>query len=143
MTGSESSIYEDILRRVVAYNEQHGYAVKLLTSNFEWDAELIAALYKERWYIETFFRDIKQLLHIKAFIGTSPNALLTQVWTALCAILLLRYLKIKSTQEWHFSNLVTLLRMNLFNKISLWKWLNYPLGRRKARDTRCIEGLLF
>lgn len=143
MIGPESSIYEDILRRVVAYNEQHGYAVELLTNNFEWDAEVIAALYKERWYIETFFRDLKQLLHIKTFIGTSPNAVLTQVWTALCAILLLRYLKIKSTQRWHFSNLVTFLRMNLFSKISLWTWLNYPFGRRKARDTPCIQGVLF
>lgn len=71
MCGEESKVYTKKLRRVVAYNEEYGYAVELLTNNFTYSEEEIAALYKERWYIETFFRDIKQLLKVKSLVGTS------------------------------------------------------------------------
>ena len=143
MTGPESSEYNENLRRVVAYNEEHGYAVELLTNDFMSEAEQIAALYKDRWYIETFFRDIKQLLKIKSFVGTSPNAVLTQVWTAMCAILLVKYLKAKSRYKWHLSNLVIFLRMNLFVKIDLWYWINYPFEHTKPPDSAPRQGVLF
>ena len=143
MSGEESKVYTKELRRVVAYNEEYGYAVELLTNNFICAAEEIAALYKDRWYIETFFRDIKQLLKVKSFVGTSPNAVLIQVWTAMCAILLIKYLKAKSRYKWHLSNLVIFLRMNLFVKIDLWYWLNYPFEREKPPDDKLKQGVLF
>ena len=131
MTGARSKEYGKRMRRVVARNEEHGYDVTLLTNNFEWSAATIAALYKDRWYIETFFRSIKQLLRIKSFIGTKPNAVLTQVWTAMCAILLLKYIGAKSQLTWNLSNLVLFLRVNLFVKIRLWYWLNFPFQGKK------------
>lgn len=139
----ERKVYTKELRRVVAYNEEYGYAVGLLTNNFTCSEEEIAALYKERWYIETFFRDIKQLLKVKSFVGISTNAVLIQVWTSMCAILLVKYLKAKSRYKWHLSNLVIFLRMNRFVKIDLWYWLNYPFEREKPPDEGFKQGALF
>ena len=73
-----------------------------------------------------FFKALKQNLKIKTFVGTSPNAVKIQIWTALIAMLILKYLQIKSTFNWSLSNLVALLRMNLFTYRDLWTWLNEP-----------------
>jgi hypothetical protein len=118
--------YPDKLRIVKVYDDKNDREIILLTNNFSWTADTISQLYKARWDIESFFKDIKQALKIKTFIGTSPNAVLIQVWTAMIAILLLKYLKNKAKYEWHLSNLVGFLRINLFVKISLWKWLDEP-----------------
>ncbi|MFZ4800251.1 MAG: hypothetical protein ACOYMA_22365 [Bacteroidia bacterium] len=66
-----------------------------------------------------FFREIKQLLHIKSFIGTSENAVMIQIWTALITILILKALKVMAKFKWHLSNLVAFIRLNLFVKINL------------------------
>jgi len=73
-----------------------------------------------------FFKAIKQNLRIKTFVGTSANALHIQVWTALIAILILRYLKLRSTFGWALSNLLAMLRFNLFSYRDLWLWLSDP-----------------
>lgn len=86
----------------------------------------MAAIYKERWHIELFFKALKQHLKIKTFIGTSANALKIQVWTALIAMLLLRYLQLKSRLGWAFSHLVALLRLHLMTYCNLWQWLDHP-----------------
>jgi IS4 transposase len=86
----------------------------------------IARIYKDRWQIERFFKALKQHLRVKTFVGTSANALHIQVWTAMIALLILRYLKLKATFGWSLSNLVALLRMNLFVYRDLWTWLNDP-----------------
>ena len=118
--------YPRRLRRVVSYDEKTHKAVELLTNNFDLAASTIAALYKARWQIEIFFRHLKQLLHIKAFVGTSANAVEIQIWTALITILLLFYLKQIAQYPWCLSNLVSSLRLNTFTKIDLEKWLNEP-----------------
>ena len=69
---------------------------------------------------------MKQCLRVKTFVGTSANALQTQIWTALIAMLLLKYLKLKATLGWSLSNLVALLRQQLFVYRDLWSWLNCP-----------------
>ena len=89
-------------------------------------ATTIAATYKDRWQIELFFKAFKQNLKIKTFVGTTPNAVKTQIWTALIAMLILRYLQLKATFNWSLSNLVAILRMNLFTYRDLWTWLNEP-----------------
>ena len=71
------------------------------------------AIYKDRWQVELFFKALKQNLKIKTFVGTSANALKVQVWTALIALLLLKYLQLRSRFAWSLANLVALLRMNL------------------------------
>ena len=86
----------------------------------------MAAIYKDRWQIEIFFKAIKQNLKIKTFVGTSKNALLIQIWTALTVILLLKYLRFRSSINWSLSNLVAMLRYNLFTYRDLWLWLDNP-----------------
>ena len=86
----------------------------------------LAAVYKERWQIEIFFKALKQNLKIKTFVGTSSNAVKIQIWTALIAMLILRSLQLRSKFNWSLSNLVALLRMSLFTHRDLWEWLNKP-----------------
>ena len=127
LTGPQTSgKYPKQLRRVVVYNEEKGFTVELLTNNFTWAASTIGKLYKSRWQIEIFFRHVKQLLHVKSFVGTTQNAVEIQLWTALITILMLKYLQFKASYNWHLSNLVASLRLNTFTKIDLWKWLNKP-----------------
>jgi hypothetical protein len=116
------------LRRVQVWDAQKEEVLVFLTNHYDFGATTISALYKERWQIELFFKALKQNLKIKTFVGTSPNAVKIQVWTALIAMLILRYLKLKSKFSWSLSNLVALLRMNLFTYRDLWAWLNEPFG---------------
>jgi len=97
-----------------------------LTNHLTFGATTIAAIYKERWQVELFFKALKQNLKIKTFVGTSANALKVQVWTALIAILLLKYLQLRARFGWSLSNLVALLRMNLFTHRDLWAWVDHP-----------------
>ena len=118
--------YPKQLRRVVVYNEEKDFTVELLTNNFNWTASTIGELYKSRWQIEIFFRHVKELLHIKSFVGTSQNAVEIQLWTALITILMLKYLQFKASYDWCLSNLTASLRLNTFTKMDLWKWLDEP-----------------
>ncbi len=99
---------------------------RLRQNNLAFGATTIAAIYKDRWQIEVFFKTIKQNLKIKTFVGTSRNALMIQIWTALIAILVLKYLKFRSTFGWSLSNMVAMLRYNLFAYRDLWKWIESP-----------------
>lgn len=121
--------YPGKLRIVTVYDEKNSKTLYLLTNNFTWTAETISELYRQRWQIEIFFRELKSLFKIKTFIGTSANAVMIQIWTALISILVLKYLKRISQYSWSLSNLVAFLRMNLFVKISLQEWLNHPFKR--------------
>lgn len=118
--------YPKHLRRIAVWNEEHGFVVEQLTNNFTLAASTIAALYKARWEIEIFFRNLKRLLRIKSFIGTSRNAVETQIWTALATMLLFCWLKHIARYKWALANLVVSLRLNTFTKIDLEKWLNEP-----------------
>ena len=86
------------------------------------------SIYKERWQIELFFKALKQGLKIKTFVGTSENAVQIQIWTALIAMLILKYLQLKSTFGWSLSNLVALLRQQLFVHRDLMKWIDDPFN---------------
>ena len=90
------------------------------------DASTIAAIYKERWQIELFFKALKQHLKIKTFVGTGENAVQVQIWIVLIAMVLLKFLQLKSTWSWSLSNLAALLRFNLLTYRDLWTWLNAP-----------------
>jgi len=114
------------LRRIEVYDSESGEVLVFLTNNLKLGATTIAAIYKERWQIEIFFKALKQNLKIKTFVGTSANAVKIQIWTALIAILILRFLQLRSKFNWSLSNLVALLRMSLFTHRDLWAWLNKP-----------------
>ena len=117
--------------------------IELITNNLAWAAKTIGDLYKSRWEIEMFFRDIKQLLHIKTFIGTSKNAVMIQIWTALITILLLKVMKATAKYGWQLSNLVAFIRLNIFVKIELQKWLDKPFDDHSKASPDCIQGVLF
>ncbi|OPY11182.1 MAG: Transposase DDE domain protein [Syntrophaceae bacterium PtaB.Bin038] len=114
------------LRRLEIWDAENEQVIVLLTNHLDFGATTIAAIYKDRWQIEIFFKTIKQNLKIKTFVGTSANALLIQIWTALIAILVLKYLKHRSQFRWSLSNLVAMLRYNLFTYRDLWAWLDAP-----------------
>ena len=97
-----------------------------LTNHLGFGATTIARIDKDRWQIELFFKALKQNLKIKTFVGTSANVLRTQIWTALIAMLLLKYIQFRSTLHWALSNLVALLRWNLFTYRDLWAWIDDP-----------------
>ena len=113
-------------RRIEFYDEEQERVLVFLTSHRDLAAATIAAVYKERWQIELFFRTLKQSLRVKTFVGTSAQALKTQLWTALIAMLLVKYLQLKSTFGWSLSNLVALLRQQLFVYPDLWTWIENP-----------------
>lgn len=114
------------LRMVTVWLEDKQEELVLLTNHFELAASTIAAIYKERWQIELFFKLLKQQLKIKTFVGTTANAVRIQIWTALIAVLIIRYLQFRSAFKWAVSNLVALLRWNLFSYRNLWEWINRP-----------------
>jgi hypothetical protein len=114
------------LRRVVVWDPIKEEEVVFLTNHLTFGASTIAAIYRDRWQIEVFFKELKQNLKVKTFVGTSPNALQTQIWTALIAMLVLKYLQLKSSLNWSLSNLIALLRWNLFTYRDLWEWINRP-----------------
>lgn len=115
-----------LLRRVEALREDTGEVLVFVTNHHTLAARSIAAIYKDRWQIELFFKALKQNLKIKTFVGTSANAVKTQIWTALIAMLLFRYLQLCSRFGWSLANLVALLRMNLFTHRDLMAWLDQP-----------------
>ena len=118
------------LRRVVVWDPVNEREIVLLTNLLHFGATTIAAIYKDRWMIELFFKALKQNLKVKSFVGTSQNALLIQIWTALIAMLLLKWLHHLSKAKWSFSNLASMLRLNLFTyRICAAGWRT-PSARR-------------
>jgi len=115
------------LRRIVVWDADNQREIVLLTNLFEFGCTTIAAIYKERWKIELFFKALKQNLTVKTFVGTSENALRIQIWTALIALLLLKWLHHLSKANWSLSNLASMLRLNLFTYRELTKWLHDPM----------------
>ncbi len=121
-----------LLRRVVVWDARKQREITLLTNHYKFGATTISAIYKDRWQIELFFKAIKQNLRIKTFVGTTENALNIQIWTALIAMLLIKFLQLKAKFEWSLSNLVAFLRWNLFTYKDLWEWINKPFETIRA-----------
>lgn len=136
--------YSKKLRRVAIWDEENQQVIEVITNQMSWTANTISELYKSRWQIEIFFREIKQLLHIKSFIGTSQNAVMIQIWTALITILVLKALKKMAEFKWHLSNLVSFIRLNLFVKIDLKQWIDNPFQECNDPPKKDIyQGVLF
>jgi transposase len=114
------------LRRIKVRDSETAQTLVFVTNHLDFGATTIAQIYKDRWQVELFFKALKQNLRIKTFVGTSANAVRVQIWTALIAILLLKYLQFRSRLNWALSNLVALLRWNLFTYRNLWDWIDDP-----------------
>jgi hypothetical protein len=117
-----------LMRRVVVWDPINEREIVLLSNLLHFGPTTIAAIYKDRWEIELFFKALKQNLKVKSFVGTSRNALLIQIWTALIAMLLLKWLHHLSKAKWSLSNLASMLRLNLFTYRDLRRWLENPFG---------------
>jgi hypothetical protein len=117
------------LRRIRMKDSETGKYIVLLTNNFEWSAEDVGAIYKDRWQIELFFKTMKQKLKIKSFVGTSRNALLIQLTSALIVYLMLSYLKFLSRRNWTIYSLSALIPTVLFSRKDIWQLLNEPFEK--------------
>lgn len=136
--------YDGLLRRIALWDDKNQQVIELITNHPKWSANTIGELYKSRWQVEIFFREVKQLLHIKSFIGTSQNAVLIQIWSALITILVLKALKAKAKYQWHLSNLIAFIRLNLFVKIDLWHWINHPfIEATESPPAEITQGVLW
>ena len=127
------------LRRIEFWDEEQQHTLVFLTNHRNFAASTIARIYKSRWQIELFFKALKQNLRIKTFVGTTPNALQIQIWTALIALLLLRYLKLRSSFGWSLSNLAALLRQQLFVYRDLWQWIDQPFHPPPLFDPVAVQ----
>jgi hypothetical protein len=117
---------ECFFRRIEYWDEENEQLLVFLTNQQTLAAATVADIYKDRWAIEAFFRALKQNLRVKTFVGTSENALQMQIWTALIAMLLIKYLQLRASFGWSLSNLVALLRQQLFVYRDLWTWIDNP-----------------
>ena len=141
--GSQAK-YPQKLRRVAVWDDVNKQVIELITNQLTWTANTIGELYKSRWQVEIFFREVKQLLHIKSFIGTTENAVMIQIWTALITILILKALKAMAKFNWHLSNLVAFIRLNLFVKINLQEWIDKPFEETTESPPQIArQGILF
>jgi len=123
-----------LLRRIGYRDAETGIHYEFLTNNFQLSAQTIAAIYKERWQVELFFKWIKQNLKIKSFIGNSKNAVLTQIWVALCSCLLLAYLKFSARLGWSLQKMLRLLQLNLFMRRDLMALLRDDPSEQSSPD---------
>ena len=129
LTGAQAqSKCPHLLRRIVVWDPDQERDIVLLTNHLDFGATTIAAIYKERWQIELFFKALKQNLRVKSFVGTTETALRIQIWTALLALLLLKWLHHLSNAGWSLSNLASMLRLNLFTYRHLRDWLDDPFN---------------
>lgn len=144
LTGTKTKQkYQKTLRRVALWDDKNQQTIEVITNQMSWTANTITKLYKARWEVEIFFRDIKQQLHIKSFIGTTQNAVMIQIWTALITILILKALKTQAKHAWYLSNLVAFIRLNLFVKVDLHKWLDNPFAKEQPPPDKYLQGVLF
>lgn len=103
----------------------------------------LTAIYKDRWQIEIFFKTIKQNLKIKTFLGTSRNAVLTQVWIVMISFLILKYLEFQSTLGWSVSSIMAILSTILFMNFNLLDWLTIPPDKKSLKTSHLLQGELF
>jgi len=119
MTGTKSDQCPIPLRRIGYRDLETGKHYVFLTNNFRLSAKTIADIYKARWQIEMFFKWIKQNLKIKTFLGTSRNAVMTQIWIAMCAYLILSYLRFSSCMHRSIGQILKVLQLNIFERREL------------------------
>ena len=138
LTGTKAEQCPALLRRIGYRDPETGKHYVFLTNAFHLAARTIAAIYKERWKIELFFKWIKQNLKIKSFLGTSRNAVLTQIWVAMCMHLLLAYIKFMSKLGLGLQQILRLLQLNLFERRDLQSLLrgDPPVPKISPMQTR-------
>ncbi len=134
VTQKSKNGYPERLRRVSFVDKERNKRLVFLTNNFEVPAETVAAIYKQRWQVELFFKWIKQHLRIKSFIGTSVNAVKSQIWVALCIYLLVAITKKKLDVQCSLYTFLQILEVNLFEKKPILSVVTEALRRKNNTD---------
>jgi hypothetical protein len=124
--GAKPKKISKVICRLIAYTASNGKEFEFVTNDFDSDPLVIAELYKKRWRIELLFKRLKQNMPLKYFLGDNQNAIQIQVWCALIADLLLQMIKSQVKRKWSFSNIVSLVRLHLFNYLDLYSFLENP-----------------
>lgn len=137
------SRYADNLRRIEFFDEEHDKTLVFITNNFTLTANAIAAIYKARWQIELFFKWVKQNLKIKSFLGTSKNAVMSQIWVAMCCYLLLAYIKYQTKYRNSLLELSRVVRETLMDRKSLIDILTLSPQKLCKVETEPIQASLF
>ena len=127
---------DETFRLVRFIDKESGKEYSFLTNAHHFPAEVITRLYKERWQVELFFKWIKQHLKVKSFVGTSISAVQTQLWIALCAYLLLAFLKFMSRLELSLFDILRKLQLNLFERRDLLELFKPPKPQKKRKITQ-------
>jgi hypothetical protein len=135
--------YPQDLRLIRYYDGERQKTLVFLTNNFRFAATTIAQIYKSRWQIELFFKWIKQNLKIKSFLGTSKNAVLTQIWIAMCYYLLLTYIKYQTKYGYSLLQLSRIIRETLFDRKSLIDILTLHPEHYPTVKNEMLQGTLF
>ncbi len=135
--------YSKELRLIRYYDEERKKTLTFLTNNFKLAATTIAQIYKSRWQIELFFKWIKQNLKIKSFLGTSKNAVLTQIWVAMCYYLLLTYIKYQTKYGFSLLQLSRVIREMLFERKAIIDILTLKPDILKMRMDEPLQRVLF
>ena len=104
-----------------------------------WSPKTVGSVYKDRWQIEIFFKNLKQNLKIKSFLGTSRNAMMSQIWVAMIVYLLLSYMKFLLIFKWTGNKLMGVLSVILFSRKDLWVWLNEPFDYQRKADSQSLQ----
>lgn len=134
LTGTKASECPVPLRRVGYRDPETGKHYVFLTNNFDLAAKTIADIYKNRWKVELFFKWLKQNLKIKTFLGTSRNAVLTQIWVALITMLVLSYMKFLAKLGQSITQIQRLLQLNLFKRQGLWELFDPPSVKHETQN---------
>jgi len=134
LTSQRGHLYPATLRRVGYKDPETGQCYYYLTNHFRLSARTIASIYKQRWQIELFFKWIKQNLKIKSFVGTSKNAVLTQIWVAMCTFLLIHYFKWVNALTQSAQRIIQLLQLTWFEYRNLVELFKPP-------DKRCNKSM--
>ena len=120
VTGTKSDLIPCELRRIRYVNPEDNQEYIFITNIMHLSARTIADLYKARWEIELFFKWIKQHLKIKSFLGTNKNAVMSQIWSALCLYLILKYIKYQCRVNWTMHKMMVVMRFNALAKVNLY-----------------------
>ena len=136
-----SKDYPSILRRIVVRDEESGKRVTFLTNNFALAPGLIAQLYRQRWQVELFFKWIKQHLRIKAFLGTSENAVKTQIWIAVCTYVLIAIVKKRLKLSHSLYEILQILSLTMFETTPINQLLPNPSTNSESQ-IKPIQGVL-
>ena len=127
LTVKDGNEYRNLtLRKIRFYDREFKREYEFLTNLYEMRADLVAAIYKLRWQIETLFKQLKQNFPLKYFLGDNENAIMIQIYCALIANLLLTVIQKQLKRRWAFSNLVSFCKIHLFNYIHLMRFLENP-----------------